>query len=146
MLKTQGNRYYRSTRAVLPQCKCGTTYFSGNQQISARTKTKMNITFDSLGQSLRNLKHSFSRRLRTYTNHSFNRSTIKFQPFSRFGKEGSKPSQNANHDPRLARGLWMILMTLDGLPQVTASTINKTTQEKINDLSKDSKSQKREQN
>ena len=129
MCGTTASRYYRSTWG-------DTTDFSGDHQNSARTKTKIGITFDPLGQSLRNLKRNFSKRLRTYSNQRLRRSTSKFQHFSIWTKFVSKPSQGSNLIQELARGKRMIKMILDRLPHVTASKINTRAQARINESSK----------
>ena len=88
-----------------------------------KTKWQIGLTFDSWLQTSRNLNHTFSSILGTYSNQRLRRSLAKFRLFFVWVKEGQKPSQNENEVQRLARGGWMIKMILYVFPHVTASKI-----------------------
>ena len=84
-------------------------------------KTQIDLTFDSHGQNLPKLRHTFSKILGTYSNQEFQRSNPKTLSFLDWTKVVQERCKNENVIQTLARGWLMIKMILDMFPHVTAS-------------------------
>ena len=84
-------------RAVLP-------IVLGQSDEQPENQIKIGATFDSLGQTQRNLNHTFYEMSGTYCKQRSWRSLRKFWPFSVWVKMVQKPSQIRKHDLKLARG------------------------------------------
>ena len=84
-------------------------------------KTQIDLTFDSPGQNLPKLRHTFSKILGTYSNQELQRSNPKSLSFLDWTKVVQERCKNENVIQTLARGWLMIKMILDMFPHVTAS-------------------------
>ena len=94
-------RYNRSVKPGSSDCP-------GTGKIRSGFKTKINVTFEPLGQTLRDLNHTFLTILGTYSNQKFQRSIPRFLSFCIWTKKDAKPGKNKPLIQSLARGWLMI--------------------------------------